>query len=48
MSETARIADQLKRAVGGDAWHGPALMETLLGVDATAAAARPISNAHTI
>ena len=48
MSETARIADQLKRAVGGDAWHGPALMEILAGVDAAAAAARPISNAHTI
>jgi uncharacterized damage-inducible protein DinB len=48
MSETARIADQLKRAVGGDAWHGPALMEILAGVDAAAAAARPISMAHTI
>jgi len=46
--ETARIADQLKRAFAGDAWHGPALMEILAGVDAAAAAARPISNAHTI
>ena len=48
MLETARIADQLKRAFAGDAWHGPALMEILAGVDAAAAAARPISNAHTI
>jgi uncharacterized damage-inducible protein DinB len=48
MSETARIADQLKRAFAGDAWHGPALMEILAGVDAASAAARPISNAHTI
>jgi uncharacterized damage-inducible protein DinB len=48
MSETARIADQLKRAFAGDAWHGPALMEILAAVDAAIAAARPISNAHTI
>ena len=46
--ETARIADQLKRAFAGDAWHGPALMEILADVDAAAAAARPISKAHTI
>ncbi len=48
MSETARIAVQLKRAFAGDAWHGPALMEILAGVDATRAEARPISTAHTI
>jgi uncharacterized damage-inducible protein DinB len=48
MSETARIADQLKRAFAGEAWHGPALMEILADVDAPAAAARPISLAHTI
>lgn len=48
MSETARIADQLKRAFAGDAWHGPALMEILVGVDAASASARPISKAHTI
>jgi uncharacterized damage-inducible protein DinB len=48
MLETARIADQLKRAFAGDAWHGPALMEILADVDAAAAAARPISKAHTI
>lgn len=48
MSETARIADQLKRAFAGDAWHGPALMEILADVNAPAAAARPISLAHTI
>jgi len=48
MSETARIADQLKRAFAGDAWHGPALMEILAGVDAASASARPIPKAHTI
>jgi uncharacterized damage-inducible protein DinB len=48
MPETTRIADQLKRAYAGDAWHGPALMEILAGVNAASAAARPIPNAHTI
>jgi len=48
MSETVRIADQLKRAFAGEAWHGPALMEILADVDAPAAAARPIPLAHTI
>lgn len=42
------VADQLKRAFDGEAWHGPALMEILDGVDAKTAAARPIANAHSI
>lgn len=32
----------------GGAWHGPAVGETLAGVDAAAAARRPIAGAHTI
>ena len=48
MSETARIADQLKRAFYGGAWHGDSLFEILTGVTAAQAAARPIKNAHTI
>jgi uncharacterized damage-inducible protein DinB len=48
MSETARIADQLRRAFSGDAWHGDSLMEILDGVTAAQAAARPIPHAHTI
>lgn len=48
MSETARIADQLRRAFEGDAWHGDSLLEILDGVTAAQAAARPISNAHSI
>ncbi len=47
MKEIERIADQLKRAVEGDAWHGPALHETLAPVTAQAAAARPIAGGHT-
>ena len=48
MTEAARIADQLRRAFSGDAWHGDSLFEILDGVTATQAAARPIPHAHTI
>jgi uncharacterized damage-inducible protein DinB len=48
MSETTRIADQLRRAFSGDAWHGDSLLEILDGVTAAQAAARPIPHAHTI
>jgi uncharacterized damage-inducible protein DinB len=48
MSEAARIADQLRRAFDGEAWHGDSLFELLKGVSAKQAAARPIKNAHTI
>ena len=42
------MVDQLKRAFDGEAWHGPALMEILDGVDAETATAHPISEAHSI
>ncbi|MGA8154389.1 MAG: DinB family protein [Terriglobales bacterium] len=48
MSETARLADQLRRAFEGEAWHGDSLLEILAGVDAKTAAAHPIKNAHSI
>lgn len=48
MSETARIADQFRRAFDGEAWHGPPVMALLKGVTAEQAAARPIPGAHTI
>jgi DinB superfamily len=47
-SETLRVADQLRRAFGGDAWHGPPLRELLSGVTAEQAALRPVSSWHTI
>jgi uncharacterized damage-inducible protein DinB len=47
-SEAALIADQLRRAFYGEAWHGPALIELLADVDAATAAARPLTNAHSI
>ena len=48
LAEPARIADQLSRAVDGNAWHGPALLELLADVDAATAAARPLADAHSI
>jgi uncharacterized damage-inducible protein DinB len=48
MSEVDRIADQLKRAYSGEAWHGSSLTELLQDVDAARAAARPIPGAHSI
>ena len=48
MSEVDRIADQLRRAYEGEAWHGPPLKQILAGVTAEQAARRPVANAHTI
>ena len=48
MSECARLADQIRRAFDGEAWHGDSLLEILADVDAKTAAARPIKNAHSI
>jgi uncharacterized damage-inducible protein DinB len=47
-SESARIADQLRRAFGGDAWHGPPLLDLLAGVTAEKARARPLASIHSI
>jgi uncharacterized damage-inducible protein DinB len=47
VNELGRIQDQITRSLDGEAWHGPALLEVLSGVDARAAMARPIPNAHT-
>jgi uncharacterized damage-inducible protein DinB len=48
MSETARLADQIRRAFEGNAWHGDSVLKLLADVEAKTAAARPIENAHTI
>src|SRR5580704_16451341 len=47
-SESALIAEQLRRAFEGDAWHGPALLELLEDMDAATAAAKPLPNVHSI
>ncbi len=48
MNEVNRILDQLHRSMFGEAWHGPAVMELLAGLDAESASARPIDHAHSI
>lgn len=48
ISEPALIAEQLRRAFEGNAWHGPALLELLEDVDAASAAAKPLPGAHSI
>jgi len=48
MSESGRIADQLRFAFRGEAWHGPSLLELLSDVDAATAAAHPLPDAHSI
>jgi uncharacterized damage-inducible protein DinB len=47
-SESALLADQLRRAFEGSAWHGPAMLELLQDVNAVTAAAKPVPNAHSI
>jgi uncharacterized damage-inducible protein DinB len=48
MSEVERIADQLKRAFAGEAWHGPSVLEIIEGLTASQAAARPFVGTHSI
>jgi len=48
MRPTERLLDQLNRAFGGDAWHGPALRNLLDGVTEEHAKSRPVREAHSI
>lgn len=48
MSETKRIADQLRRSQQGPAWPGPSVGELLKGVDAALAQRRILPGAHNI
>lgn len=48
MTEIERIVDQLNRAIEGEAWHGPAVMEILKGISAPEAAVRRFESAHSI
>jgi len=47
-SEVSRIQDQLRRAIEGDAWHGPAVLELLQQVPVDLAPAKPLDQAHSI
>ena len=48
MGEKQRTLDLLDRAYKAKAWHGPALLETLDGVNAKLAARHPVRGAHSI
>ncbi|MBA3342189.1 MAG: DinB family protein [Gemmatimonadaceae bacterium] len=48
MTQAEMIADELRRALLGEAWHGPSLYELLEGVTADQAVQRPIAAAHNI
>ena len=48
MNESKRLAEQMTKALNGDAWHGPSWREALEGIDREAAGHRPIPEAHTI
>jgi uncharacterized damage-inducible protein DinB len=48
MKEIERIADQFTRAVEGNAWHGPALLEVLKDITAAHAFAKPYPDIHSI
>src|SRR5262245_46065709 len=47
-AELNRLHSQLGKALEGDAWHGPSVLETLEGVTVEQAAAHPIAGAHSI
>ena len=47
-TEANRLEDQLRRALEGEAWHGPSVLELLAGVSAAQAASHPIAGAHSI
>jgi uncharacterized damage-inducible protein DinB len=42
------LADELRRSLRGDAWHGPALLEVLAGLSPEEAMQRPLPAAHNI
>jgi uncharacterized damage-inducible protein DinB len=48
LSETVRLADQIRRAFEGEAWHGDSVLELLTGIAAAQAASKPIPDAHSI
>ncbi len=46
--ELMRLEEQLRRALEGEAWHGPSVLEVLTGVSAEQAGSHPIPGAHSI
>jgi hypothetical protein len=48
MNESKRLANEVRKALNGEAWHGPSWKEILDGVGREAATHRPIPEAHSI
>ncbi len=48
MNELERIAEELRRATTGDAWHGDSMKKILERVSAKQAVGKPIANGHSI
>lgn len=47
-TECLRIADQLRRAFQGKAWHGPSITDLLADVTAQQASLHPVARGHSI
>ena len=47
-TEVARLIDQFKRAIDGDAWHGDPVMKVIARASFAKAAAKPPSASHSI
>jgi len=47
-AEVDRLEQQLRRALEGEAWHGPSVLELLADVSATQAASHPVAGSHSI
>src|SRR5215469_9209482 len=47
-TECERIADQVRRAFAGAAWHGPPIRDAFAGISAEQALAKPLASAHSI
>jgi uncharacterized damage-inducible protein DinB len=48
MGESGRLADQLRKALQGEAWYGPSWREALEGVTMADAIRRPVTQGHSI
>lgn len=46
--EIKRLEEQLRRALEGEAWHGPSVLELVADLSAAQAASYPIAGAHSI
>jgi uncharacterized damage-inducible protein DinB len=47
-AEVDRLEEHLRRALEGEAWHGPSVLELLGGLSAAQAASHPIAGVHSI